>query len=152
MTPPHAVHVRIATVDDAPSLLPLFESFYGAHLEPKNVEAVRERMAEASAIDLVLVAELGSQPVGFASLRVLPQIENDRPHAELSDLFVREGHRRHGVGRALLSFAEELARQRGSPRLVVVTAFDNEGARAFYRAVGFEDFALVLQKRLEGAG
>lgn len=143
--------MRTATADDAALLLPLYESFYGGHFRPKTVEAVREHLIAASMIDTVLVAELAGEPVGFASLRILPQVENDLPHAELSDLFVVEGHRRRGVGRALLAAAEGLAATRGSPWIVLVTGFENGGARDFYRALGFEDHALQMKKDLGGS-
>ncbi len=144
------LHVRVATTDDAPRLLPMFEAFYGAHFRPKTVEAIREQMAAASAVDTLIVAEEGGVPLGFASLRILPQVESDLPHAELSDLFVEERVRRRGIGRALMMFAERLAAERGCPRIFLVTGFDNPSARAFYRSVGYEEHALQLRKTLEG--
>lgn len=148
MTDQGGIRVRVATVDDAPRLLPLFEAFYGAYFEPKSVEAIREHMATASAVDTLLLAEDRGLPVGFASVRLIPQVENGRPHAELSDLFVEARHRRRGIGRALVASAEALARERGSPRMCLVTSFDNGVARDFYRAVGYGDHALQMQKDL----
>lgn len=142
------ITVRLATPDDAASLLPMFESFYGAYFRPKTEQAIRAHLAAASAVDLVLLAEDAGVPVGFASLRLIPQIESDGPHAELSDLFVDEGRRRRGIGRALMVSAERIARERGSPRLVLVTGFDNPEAQAFYRRLGFEDHALQMKKNL----
>ncbi len=149
MSAPPGPRVRVATRDDAPHLLPMFEAFYGAYFRPKTVGAIREHLAAASAVDLVLIAEDGGAPVGFASLRLLPQIESDVTHAELSDLFVEERHRRRGIGRALVAFAERLARERGSSRIVLATGLDDARAQAFYRAVGFEDHALQMKKSLE---
>ncbi len=150
MSPAAAVHVRVATTGDAPLLLPMFEAFYGNYFRPKTVEAIREHMAAASAVDLVLIAEDGGVPVGFASLRLIPQIESDSPHAELSDLFVEARRRREGIGRALMAFAERTAREHGSPHLFLVTGFDNPGAQAFYRRIGFADHAVQMQKDLGG--
>lgn len=146
-----AVRVRLATSEDAPLLLPMFEAFYGKYFRPKTVEAIREHMAAASAVDLVLIAEEGGLPVGFASLRLIPQIESDSPHAELSDLFVEEPRRRQGIGRALTAFAERIARERGSPRIFLHTGFDNLAAQAFYRRIGFTDHGLQMEKNLEGS-
>lgn len=143
--------VRVARPEDAPRLLPMFEAFYGAYFRPKTAAAIREHMAAASGVDLLLIAEEEGDPVGFASLRLLPQVETDAPHAELSDLFVEERARRRGVGRALMSFAEGVARERGSPRIVLVTGFDNPGAQAFYRRIGFEDHGLQMKKDLGGS-
>ncbi len=151
MSPSATVRIRVATPEDAARLLPMFEAFYGDYLRPKTVEAIQEHLAAASAVDLVLMAEDEGVLAGFASLRLIPQIESDAPHAELSDLFVDERSRRRGIGRALMAFAERLARERGSPRIVLVTGFDNPGAQAFYRRIGFEDHGLQMTKDL-GAG
>ena len=151
MTSSSPVGVQVATPDDAPGLLPLFTAFYREHFQPGTAKAIREHMAAAAAFDTVLVATLGDEVVGFASLRILPQIESGVPHAELADLFVAESQRRRGVGRALLAAAEQLARSRGARALALVTGFDNGGARAFYRAGGLEEFAVTMRKRFEGA-
>lgn len=150
MTRPASVRVRIATSDDAPHLLPMFDAFYQTYFRPKTVEAIREHMAAASAIDTIILAEAGGVPLGFASLRLLPQVENDLPHAELSDLFVEERHRRRGVGRALVGFAESLALDRGAVRMVLATGLGDEVAKSFYRSVGFVDHAIQMTKDLEG--
>ncbi len=140
--------MRAATADDAPQLLPLYDSFYGPYFRPKSVEAIRARLIAVSAIDTVLVAEVGGDLAGFASLRLLPQIESDRLHAELSDIYVREERRRRGIGRALLRSAENLARSSGCARIFLVTGLDNDGARAFYRALGYRDHAVQMGKDL----
>lgn len=137
-------------MDDAPRLLPLFEAFYGAYFHPKTVEAIRAHMAAASDIDTVLLAEDRGVPVGFASLRILPQIESGVPHAELSDLYVQDRHRRRGIGRALVAFTETLAAEKGCARLTLITGFDNDAAERFYRSEGFEDFGRALSKPLRG--
>ena len=149
MTGGRGVHVRVATGEDADGLLPMFEAFYGDYLRPKTAEAIREHLRAAAALDTVLIAEDDGAAVGFASLRILPQVESDVPHAELSDLFVDETRRRQGAGRALVAFAEALSRRRGCRSLQLTVGFDNGGARAFYRAAGFSDFALTMKKPLE---
>ena len=137
-------------MDDAPLLLPMFEGFYGPHFVPKTVEAIRDQMAAASAVHTILLAEDRGVAVGFASLRLLPQVENARPYAELSDLYVEDGHRRRGIGRALVHVAQGLAEERGCPRMHLVVGSDNVAARALYRSLGFADFAVAMHKTIEG--
>ncbi len=74
--------------------------------------------------ETLLAAERGGRVVGFAGLR----------RAELTALFVRPSAARRGVGAALVSAVERLARRRGVRRLSVVAAV---GAEPFYRARGF---------------
>lgn len=145
------VIVRAAVPQDADVLLPMFESSYGEHLEARTPVAIRERMQAAASVDTVLLALLDRRSAGFASLRAIPQIETDRPHAELSDLFVAEAYRRRGVGRSLMGFAERLARQRGCVRMLLTAGVDNPGARAFYRYLGYVKFGVTMHRDLEGS-
>src|SRR5713226_10543127 len=57
-------------------------------------------------------------------------------------------YRRQGVGRGLLGFIEERARERGADRLILTTGLKNMDAQWFYRAVGFEDHALAMKKSI----
>ena len=140
--------IRVAAPEDAGGLLPLFKVFYGGYLRPDTEEAVRRHLEAAAPFDTVLLATVRGRAVGFASLRILPQIESDAPHAELSDVYVDAAYRRHGIGSALLRFAESLALRRGAPRITLVAGEDNEAARALYRAFGYEDFARAMRKPL----
>ncbi len=143
--------VRVAVPADAPALLPMFQAFYGKYLEVHDAEGIRSRLAAAASVDTVLVALSDGHPAGFASLRVIPQIETAHPHAELSDIYVDERFRRRGVGRALMSHAERLACERGCVRIHLTTDRWNEGARAFYGALGYSEFGVTLNRELEGS-
>ena len=144
------ITVRMAAPADAPLLLPMFEAFYGRFLDVHDPDGIRARLVAAAPVDTVLVALVDGHPAGFASLRVLPQIETPHPHAELSDIYVNTGDRRRGVGRALMAHAERLARERGCPRMQLTTGLDNEDARAFYRTLGYAEFGFTLHRELEG--
>lgn len=150
MSRPGEIVVRTAVPDDAPALLPMFRAFYGRYLEVHDAEGIQSRLAAAADVDTVLVALSHGQPAGFASLRVIPPIESPRPHAELSDIFVGEAFRRQGVGRALMSEAERLARERGCVRVHLTTDLWNDGARAFYHALGYSEFGVTLNRELGG--
>ncbi len=142
----HAVDYREVQKDDAPKLVPLFEAFYGQWFgEPVTTSAVHRRIDQARSIETFVVAEREGKLLGFASLRLVPSLDLT-PYAELSDLFVAEPYRRQGVGRGLLGFIEQRARERGADRLILTTGLKNVEAQSFYRAVGFEDHALAMKK------
>lgn len=44
--------------------------------------------------------------------------------------------------------AEELARSQGAPAVYLLTGFRNETAQAFYRSLGYADYALAMRRRL----
>lgn len=78
----------------------------------------------------------------------------------VSELWVDEKHRGSGLGSALLSRAEDLARERDCIRVHLETR--NEGARVLYERLGYRVFGRLpdyngdqafyyLEKRLDGA-
>jgi len=84
-------------------------------------------------------------PTGFAAVLIDPGLDGDRcsgHKAELLDVLVREEHRGHGYGRALLEHVEREARASGAYCLYVATYAGNEGALAFYVHHGFVPVAL----------
>jgi ribosomal protein S18 acetylase RimI-like enzyme len=88
---------------------------------------------------LVLLAFLDGKAVGltigfigfssFAARRLL----------NIHDLAVRPGFRGRGIGRALLTAAENRARQLGCFKLTLEVQDDNTPARALYEHYGFRD-------------
>ncbi len=93
------------------------------------------------------IGALDGRPVGFACLRLVPHLQGDEPYAELTDIYVDAPVRRQGVGRAMVAQIEAAARAAGAGELVIITGFDNEGAQAAYRASGYANWALAMQKR-----
>jgi GNAT superfamily N-acetyltransferase len=53
----------------------------------------------------------------------------------LQDLFVDEGSRGRGIGRALIEYVAQQAKLKGSPRLYWLTQNSNEAARVLYDKV-----------------
>jgi L-amino acid N-acyltransferase YncA len=61
--------------------------------------------------------------------------------ATINDLFVRDDHRRRGIGRELMLEAERAAAERGIRRLALDTGLDEgfAAARALYRDLGWRE-------------
>jgi ribosomal protein S18 acetylase RimI-like enzyme len=67
-------------------------------------------------------------------------------------LAVAPAARGQGLGRRLMTAAEEWLRARGCPKLQLMVRADNAAALGFYAALGLETQAVaVLGKRLDGA-
>lgn len=146
---PPRVRVRLVRLEDASRLVPVFEAFYGAYFGGRVTEvAVAGRLRQASAFETVAVAEVEGKLVGFASLRVTNSLDPD-PYAELTDLFVEPDSRRLGVASKLVKYLEGLARERGASHLVVLTGQRNTEAQAFYRNIGYEEYAIAMRKSLK---
>lgn len=140
------MHIRIATPQDAPVLAVLNREFNAIDIPPQRMAA---QIEAARGHETALIAELDGEAAGFACLRVLRCVCYADPYAEVSEMYVRPAHRRRGVGRALMSFAERLARDAGADEIRVLTGADNVAGRAFYRALGYAvDEEVLLRKPL----
>jgi ribosomal protein S18 acetylase RimI-like enzyme len=97
-------------------------------------------------------AQLAMTLTGAVSVRVYDtppdqrMVPSRRGHVDA--LVVAEGHRRRGIGRALMDAAADWARQRGAGHLVLTVWAGNSAARAFYRSLGYDLRSEVLDRKL----
>ena len=98
-----------------------------------------------------VIAEIDSDPVGFALYFHTFSTFVCRPGLWLEDLFVIPEHRRAGVGRLLLSHVASVAVKRGCGRLEWSALGWNEPALRFYAALGAETLSDWRTLRLDGA-
>lgn len=68
--------------------------------------------------------------------------------AEVESVYVRSDQRGRGVGRALMTFVEEFARQRGCYRVQLTSRNEREDAHRFYRALGYDQMSQGFKKPL----
>lgn len=88
----------------------------------------------------VYVAERADVVIATASMLVMPNLTYDcQPTAFIEPVIVRRGHRRRGVGHALLERALADARTAGCYKVQIVSHKRHalDGALAFYAAHGF---------------
>lgn len=133
--------IRQATPGDAAAVTRLNEDFNEVRTD---VDTMAARLERCITTERILLAEIDGLVVGFLSLWIFPVICAPDPYAEVAELFVEEAYRRHGIGRALLEEAIEIARSEGAAELKVVTGFRNTAAQQLYYAVGFHNLALQL--------
>lgn len=137
--------VRQGGVQDAAALVHLNALFNEVHEDPEQLAA---RLTDPRRVETALLAEWEGQVVGFAGLQLVPSLFYPEPQAELTELFVIEAYRRRGVGRALITYAEQLAVQAGAKELLILTDMQNFGAQALYHTLGYKDDDLTLRKIL----
>ena len=133
--------VRMATVADAQAIAAMNEAFNGVATAPA---VMAQRMAAASPVERIYLAEIGGDAVGFSVLWVFPVACFAEPYAEVSELYVHEDYRRRGIGRALLTHVIRVAQAAGARELRLVTGFRNTAAQRLYSSLGFENLALQL--------
>ncbi|MEV4481801.1 GNAT family N-acetyltransferase [Micromonospora coxensis] len=88
--------------------------------------------------------------VGLAAYSYLWPAAGSTHSLFLKELYVRPDGRRQGVGARLMEEMKAIAaRSPGCSRLEWMTDRSNDGARAFYRQLGFEEFEGKVNYRLD---
>ena len=105
---------------------------------PRTVEDQARWMAEHEGAHTAVVAvDDGGTVVGFGSLSYYRDRHAYATTAENS-VYVAEGHRGEGVGRALLEELVHLAVQHGFHTLIARVGSENEASVRLHQACGFE--------------
>jgi ribosomal protein S18 acetylase RimI-like enzyme len=101
----------------------------------------------------VLVAERDGQVVGyvFGGMEGNDYMALRGPAGVVYDLVVDPGHRRQGIGRALLAAALEALVALGAPRALLFTADKNHVAQALFDKVGFRRTMIEMTLELTAA-
>lgn len=97
-----------------------------------------------------LVAWDGQSPAGFAAYSFLWPAAGLSASLYLKELYVAEAYRRAGVGRILMEGLYDVARRRGLSRVEWTTDTSNEGAQAFYEALGAKPLPSKIFYRATG--
>jgi GNAT superfamily N-acetyltransferase len=106
---------------------------------PATREEIIEEMEKAPSDDLhgttgVFLLAYRSDPVGCIGLRLRPDLVG-----QVTRMFVKNQERGRGVGMALLSEIEAIARRKGITRLELDTRDDLVEARRLYVRFGFQE-------------
>ncbi|MBO0140661.1 MULTISPECIES: GNAT family N-acetyltransferase [Rhizobiaceae] len=86
----------------------------------------------------VLVADTGSELIGYAILVPLYRAQEGTRGMDLHHLFVRDGQRGHGIGQHLVARARDIAKGAGCGYLSVSATTGNSAAHRFYEHLEFK--------------
>ncbi|MBV8146677.1 MAG: GNAT family N-acetyltransferase [Gammaproteobacteria bacterium] len=132
----HAYRLEPARVADAALLAQMSQAHIESGLKPAW-GAARIRWHVRDAESVVLTARLGVTIAGFAIMRYA----DDAAHLNL--LAVAPAHRRRGVAQALVQWLEETALTAGTFIIGLELREGNDGARAFYLALGYRELGQI---------
>jgi ribosomal protein S18 acetylase RimI-like enzyme len=124
-----------------PLLLELYEyeqPFFADHPQLSHDEletTVQGVPARFAGENVILVVRSGERLAGFCWCVLFDP--GTGLEGEVAEVYVAEGHRQQGVGRALVSAAIELFQERGVTLGYVWTRGENETAVKLYRDAGF---------------
>jgi GNAT superfamily N-acetyltransferase len=107
-----------------------------------------ERFSADPASRLQVAVDEDDRPVGLVATHLIPRLNRELRTCRVTELVVDPSWRRAGVGRALITAAEDEARLRGAT-LVDLTSGDwREEAHGFYPEAGFERVGVGYLRRL----
>ena len=134
-TDPAGFLIRPACPEDAPAIAELC----GQLGYPSSVVQVTRRIEQMAGFPFhaLFVSETSGQISGWAHVHAYPLPEADF-HAELGGLVVAETYRGSGIGKALLTVAEEWASRNGFSELWLRSNVIRTEAHRFYQAQGYE--------------
>ncbi|WP_088891748.1 aminoglycoside 6'-N-acetyltransferase [Leptolyngbya ohadii] len=69
---------------------------------------------------------------------------NHSPVAYVEGIYVRESYRKQGIGKSLIEFAEQWARQQGCTELASDALLDNTVSHQFHQQTGFQEVERVV--------
>jgi GNAT superfamily N-acetyltransferase len=137
------ITIRLATLEDLDTVAPLFDAYRRFYAQPGDLQRARDFLYERlhRGESAILLAELDGRGAGFTQLYPMFSSVRTARIWVLNDLYIDEGARRHGVGKALLDAAAQFAKEQGAAGLMLETTRDNDAARALYRAAGWHEDA-----------
>lgn len=141
--------IRRAQRDDALAVAELMTAL-GYPALAAQVEG-RIAVCKNSTDTAILVAECEGRVVGVLSFHCIPLFHSDGFLGRITSLIVAPEHRKMGLGRLLISAAEEFARAHGCNRIEVTSGDHRADAHAFYEHLGYRTDCRRFIKTTPGA-
>jgi N-acetylglutamate synthase-like GNAT family acetyltransferase len=135
--------IRPAETRDAERLLALVRSFVTSYqVDGDRFSKHFPSILTDSGLSLI-VCQRESIVCGYCLAAQIPTLFANGPIVEILELMVEQGHRRAGIGRALVDRQVAWAQDLGCAEVVVPT----RRAGAFYKRLGFSETATLFKLR-----
>ena len=139
---PAELRIEPISEEQLGALLPMiaaYQRFYEAEaIDTERNRAFFSRFLAPSGDGMLLGAWLDGELLGYTCLYWSFTSIVPAETVLMNDLYVDEGARGQGVGRALIEASAAVARERGAQRLQWMTAPDNTTAQRLYDSTGAE--------------
>jgi ribosomal protein S18 acetylase RimI-like enzyme len=146
--------IRITT-NELDLVVDLFDKYRVFYKQPSDIaRAVKFLSERLLNNESIIVAAVEEQVDGIVTSKGFTQLYPKYSSARtvknwiLNDLYVDAPYRKQGIGKMLIDYAMNFARDNGSEFVQLETAFDNYTAQGLYESIGFvrqapsEDFLL----------
>jgi GNAT superfamily N-acetyltransferase len=143
------VHIREAQEDDSEPISSLLSEMGHSH----DAEAVGANLRAIRALAPrygTFVAVRDRSVVGVVSAFASPVLHRSHPVGRVSVLVVAQSFTGHGIGTALLLWAEAFLRDLGCGRIEVTSATHRQEAHEFYRRRGYTQQGIRFAREFDG--
>lgn len=139
--------VRPAVVDDLSAMLGLMRQLHLDDPPLRMPEPIWRTMLAMPGMT-VFVAEVAGRVAATCTLNIIPHLaRGGRPYGLIENVVTDAGHRKQGLGRAVLDAACAAAWDRGCYKVMLMTGSKQEATLRFYRDCGFTDDKTAFQRR-----
>ena len=134
------MRVNPAQPTDLPRIHEMITALSAFHSDIATVTLPQlEQALFTSGLSTALLAYDADLVVGYAALNFTIALHTGAPRIDIHHLYVDKDHRTKGVGRALISAASAIAREKGAQGMTIGTDPKNRSAQAAYRAMGLHE-------------
>jgi GNAT superfamily N-acetyltransferase len=135
--------IRAALPSDQARLLPLIKEYYefdSLKFDARATARALQRLLRSRTLGRVWVIETAAEPrlSGYAILTYNYDLEFGGVEGIITDFFITESFRRHGLGRQMLATMTGFCRRGGITTIELQVTRKNRRARRFYESLGFE--------------
>jgi GNAT superfamily N-acetyltransferase len=103
---------------------------------------------KTSTIDSLYVYELNNTVIGLLGFRIRENLEENSRYGEISVIVVDTDCQNQGIGKQLINFAEQLAKDLNCKGTWLVSGFGREEkAHQFYKSLGYDSTGYRFVKR-----
>lgn len=130
------MNVRKANINDASAICRICTDDLGYECSEEFVSSRLKNIDESR--EAVFVAEIDGTVVGYIHAEIYNTLYFESM-INILGLAVSRDHRRHGVGRALITCAENWAKEQGINIVRLNSGSSRKEAHEFYRAMGYDN-------------
>lgn len=144
------VQIRAARAADFAVLMRLIRAYYrhdGIRFRAEVVAGGLRRMLRNPACGQIWIVQDGAKALGYVAFSFHYDVEFGGAEGVITDLFLRRGYRRRGLGGRLLATVDDYCRSTGIRSMELQVIRGNRAAEAFYRKHGFKKLARHIMAR-----
>lgn len=138
------IKLRQIKVTESDLVIDLFNKYRVFYKQPSDINRakafIHERLSNNESIIIIAVADVGGKNISIGFTQLYPKYSSARTVRNwiLNDLYVDEPYRKQGVGKMLINYAMNFAKNNGSEFVQLETAYNNYTAQSLYEAIGFQ--------------